>query len=160
MLVWTGNSRLHMHGCPNSRKDAEHCCSRPNQARLFEVLARLCALRAEERRAQDTPDGDVDAFLREMLAVLQEQRTDAYEEGRLAAEGAGNRGVLRTMTWGQKVTAIQAALVNKLLKKGPEAIGPEDGIHVCSACGFVIVKGQAPDVCPICKAPHRQFVSF
>ena len=134
--------------------------SRPNQARLFEVLARSCTVRAEDRQARDISDEDVDAFLREMLAVLKEQRTGAYEEGRQAAEDAGDRGVLRTMKWGEKVTGIQVALITRLLKKGTDLLGRDDAIHVCTACGFLIVKGQAPEVCPICNAPHRQFISF
>jgi rubrerythrin len=85
---------------------------------------------------------------------------DAYAPITEQATELGERGVLRTLLWGQKVTMIQNSLLNRLRRQGAALFKEKQSVHVCEACGFVILKEGAPDICPICKAPRERFVSL
>ena len=140
--------------------DACEKTHRPNLARLLRVLARSCAIQAKREREQDAAGRGVSEELQHLADQLKEQRTKTYADGIRRAEEVGERGVLRAFTWGQKAAGIQASFINKILKSGAGLLDDGARVHVCEACGFVIVKDDAPDMCPVCKAPPEQFVSF
>ncbi len=80
-----------------------------------------------------------------------------YPEIQAKAEKVGDRGVLRALRWGQKVTAIQKSLVDRYAAKG-EALIENNDLFVCEACGFIYLGTKAPDLCPVCKAPKSRFI--
>jgi len=67
-----------------------------------------------------------------------------------------DRGVLRALKWGEKVTKAQRALIDRYAAKG-EALLADSDLYVCEACGFIFVGTEAPDICPVCKAPSVRF---
>ena len=82
-----------------------------------------------------------------------------YPELQTKAEKIGDRGVLRALSWGKKVTTIQKSLVDRYTAKG-EALIENNDLYVCEACGFIYLGTKAPDLCPVCKAPKSRFVSI
>ena len=72
------------------------------------------------------------------------------------AEALGDRGILRALKWGQKVTAIQKSLLDRYDSKG-EALLEGKELFLCEACGFIFLGDAAPDICPVCKAPVSRF---
>ena len=72
------------------------------------------------------------------------------------AADAEDRGVMRALKWGQKVTAIQKALIDRYESKG-EPLLEGESLFVCEACGFIFLGDSVPEICPVCKAPASRF---
>ncbi len=85
------------------------------------------------------------------------------EEGYPAAfdtcRQAGDRGALRALTWGEKVSKIQANLLGRSMKDG-DAYLMDRQVFVCEACGFVYAGEEAPEMCPVCKVPRFKFIQI
>ena len=133
---------------------------RPNLANAFHALARSCAI--QSRQTTDGVDRNAgrEEILNGLLNRLVAERKSSYVEGLAKASAVGNRAVLRSFTWGQKVTAIQGSLLKRFLKSGGELLKDGEQVHICEACGFVTVKGEIPESCPICKAPSGTFYTL
>ncbi len=65
-------------------------------------------------------------------------------ESSSAGAEAGDRGALRTVKWGKKVTTAQRALVDRYASKGDELLEGEQ-LFVCEACGFIFLGRIAAD---------------
>ena len=130
---------------------------RPNLAAAFQTLARSCAIRARRESAGKLGETDRNAVLAAWQKRLVEERRGLYAEGLVKAPEAADRNALRCFTWGQKVTAIQASLLKRFLKADGDMIRAGEQVYVCEACGFMTIKGEAPDRCPICNAPASRF---
>ena len=129
---------------------------RPNMAKLLFALAESYQIQAQNASQRDSPPGDRATELAGVLAQIQAQ-SQAYDAAIEQATALGERGVLRALLWGKKVAMIQNSLLNRLSKQGETMFKGQQRIHVCEACGFVSLKEDAPDVCPICKAPRERF---
>lgn len=67
-----------------------------------------------------------------------------------------DRGALRMGVWGSKVNAIQKSTVVRYMKQGSSLLEGKS-IFVCEACGFIFIGEEAPEICPVCKAPQSRF---
>ena len=67
-----------------------------------------------------------------------------------------DRGSLRAITWGEKVTKLAKGLVDRYIKDGDKFL-KDTHIFICTVCGFIYVGEKAPEVCPICKVPGFKF---
>ena len=132
---------------------------RPNVARLLSALAQSFQIQALNAARQEAPAEDSAAALETVQAQVKAQ-LDGYASATEQATQLGERGVLRALLWGYKVTMIQNSLLTRLRRQGAGVFKEKQSVHVCEACGFVIVKEGAPDICPICKAPRQRFVSL
>ncbi len=101
-----------------------------------------------------TPAVD-DASVEKLAAALQDD-IDRYGNVRAAADAVSDRGAARICVWGEKVTRMLSSLVNRYLKEG-ETMLAGTSIWVCSACGFVYIGDEAPELCPVCKVPAWKF---
>ena len=63
-----------------------------------------------------------------------------------------DRGALRALTWGEKVTKIEQMVAEQKDK--------DESVFVCSVCGFIFVGDEAPKLCPVCKVPDWKFIKF
>ena len=81
-----------------------------------------------------------------------------YLEVEQVAKSVGDRGTLRCMTWGKKVTAIHKSILARFEKQG-DSLLEGNRLYVCEACGFIAISAQVPELCPICKAPSSRFVT-
>ena len=132
---------------------------RPNMARLLSALARSFQIQALNAMQQDSPAAGQEQELAGVQAQIKAQLA-SYAPAAAQATALGERGALRALVWGQKVTMIQNSLLTRLGKQGAAILQDGQRVHVCEACGFVILKEGAPDVCPICKAPRERFISL
>lgn len=118
------------------------------RAPMAEALTKL----AGYYEAQSRPLGG----LLEVSALLQGDLDTAYPAAFETARAAKDRGALRALTWGEKVSKIQQALISRFQKEGGKAL--EGGsLFVCEACGFIFYGAEAPDICPVCKVPRFKF---
>jgi rubrerythrin len=132
---------------------------RPNLAKLLSALAQSYQIQALNAAQKAAPVEDRVAELASVQAQIKAQ-AQAYPAATAQATERGERGVLRALLWGNKVTMIENSLLTRLIKQGASLFRDKQGVHVCEACGFVIVREGAPDLCPICKAPRERFVSL
>jgi rubrerythrin len=144
---------------------------RPNMAKLLSALSQSFQIQAMNDVAQETAEEQTEwlgALQAQTKAQLGREYADAVERAKLGREYAdaverakalGERGALRALVWGRKVSVVQSSLLGRFLKQG-EALLEGTRIHICEACGFVMVRADAPDACPICKAPSGRFTSL
>jgi rubrerythrin len=107
---------------------------------------------AERFTGGDTPGDDL-SELRDHLVADVENWYPAVNKG---GTDSSDRGVLRAARWGEKVTKAQRGLIDRYASKGEELLADAD-LYICEACGFIFVGTQAPEICPVCKAPSPRF---
>ena len=131
--------------CSNLARGCEKQ-ERLQESKLFTQLA-------ETFTAQVEP---VDGARIQGLADLLLGDEERYVDARKAAEEAGDRGSLRVITWGERITKMLSFLVGRYLSKG-EAFLEDTEIWVCTVCGFIYVGKEPPELCPVCKVPAWRF---
>ena len=124
-------------------------CEKQNLPRESALFAQL----AESFTAQVEPIDGADI---QGLADLLMGDAGRYAAARNAAKAVGDRGSLRALTWGERITNMLSYLVGRYLKEG-EAFLKGTEVWVCTACGFIYVGDEAPELCPVCKVPAWKF---
>ena len=132
--------------CSNLARGCEKQYKAP-EADLYQELADYFT-----RLAPPEPEAGLD-LLEELLA---EDLSAGYPPLRTAAEAEADRGTLRALTWGQKVTTMLLSLVRQYRQRG-EAMLENTPIWVCTICGFIYLGEKPPAVCPVCKVPAWKF---
>lgn len=132
----------------------------PNLEKLFVLLSASFEIQAKNREKDSILQKDQKELLEGFQKSMQADLDRHFTEGFAKATVLGNRAVLRALTWGKKVNAIQNTLIKRFLQLGDELIKENERIQVCQACGFIMVKDSPPGVCPVCKAPAKRFVTF
>ncbi len=83
-----------------------------------------------------------------------------YPAYKIVAEAQGEKGAETSFTWALEAEKIHASLYQKAkqaVDRGEDVdLAP---VQICEACGYT-VEGDAPERCPICKAPKEKFKSF
>lgn len=97
--------------------------------------------------------------LSQLLPLITWDLEQGYTEIERSARDAHDRGALRCMTWGKKVTAIHKSILGRY-EKQKDALLESSDLFVCEACGFIAIAKQVPELCPICKAPSSRFVKI
>lgn len=107
-------------------------------------------------------------YFRQQAAPIEQPSLEALDSRIKQDEEAGlpaaravatrlrDRGALRVLNWADKVTKIQATLLRRYQKTGEEVVA-DTNVYVCSACGFIFVGDEAPELCPVCKVPAWKF---
>jgi len=116
----------------------------PEETGLFDELSQYYQSRAEP------VDGDAQVGA---LMDLIAQDLAGYPAASGVAGRDDDRGALRALVWGEKVTKILQSLTKRYEAKG-DALLENTNVYVCEICGFVFVGDKAPDVCPVCKVPN------
>ncbi|MDT8390649.1 MAG: rubredoxin [Lentisphaeria bacterium] len=122
---------------------------RPEEAELFDQLSRYYAGKA-------SPVGDAKE-LGNLIELVQRDLSSGYPSAAAAAGGAADRGALRAVVWGEKVTKILSSLI-KRYESQQDALLENTNVYVCQICGFVFLGDEPPDVCPVCKVPKDKLV--
>ncbi len=90
------------------------------------------------------------------LAKLVKQDLDSgYADANAVANEAADRGAMRALVWGEKVTKIVSSALSRY-EKQKDALLKDTNIHVCEICGFVYIGEEPPEVCPVCKVPKMK----
>ena len=91
-----------------------------------------------------------------LAALVKKDLDEDYQNLRREAERVGDRGTLRALTWGSKVTMIAQTLIRKYQREGDSLL---DGtsLWMCTVCGFLFIGKEPPALCPVCKVPDWKF---
>jgi rubrerythrin len=118
---------------------------KPEEAGWFRELAAWF-----KSAAPEAPGADFGALLERIESDL----SDGIPGANAAASGGKDRGALRALVWGEKVTRI----LKSLLSRYRDGALPEGAaVYVCTICGFVFVGDAPPELCPVCKVPGWKF---
>jgi rubrerythrin len=120
---------------------------RPEEAELFDQLSRYYA--GKVKPLEEAGE------LKDLIELIQQDLSSGYPSAASAAEGVSDRGALRAVVWGEKVTKILNSLMKRYKSQG-DALLENTNVYVCQICGFVFLGDEPPDVCPVCKAPGDQ----
>lgn len=104
----------------------------------------------------DKPD---EASFELLASAVKEDTTTGFANVRAQADIDKDRGALRAVTWGEKATKIQSAVLGRYARQ-QEALLAETSIFVCDICGFIFIGDEAPDVCPVCKVPSLKLLEY
>ena len=91
-----------------------------------------------------------------LLEKIDRDLSEGYPSANAVAGQAGDRGALRSLVWGEKVTRMLNSLLTRYAREG-DAMLRDTGVWVCTICGFVYVGDAPPELCPVCKVPGRKF---
>lgn len=94
--------------------------------------------------------------LQDIETLNTQQLQELYGKAENAAYAAEDRGAKRALVWGKKVATIHKSLLKRIASASPESIEKQN-YYVCEACGFIALAEEAPQRCPICKAPALRF---
>lgn len=92
----------------------------------------------------------------DLLHLVKEDLDIYYKSLMEEAQSKGDRGLLRALTWGQKVTNMTKTLLERYEKEGLSFLEGKK-IYVCTICGFIYVGIELPQICPVCKVPSFKF---
>ena len=126
-------------GCEKQYKEEE--------AALFRQIADFYTAAAP---AVENPDLDA------LAALLRADLDSGYPGLTAAAKAEGDRGTQRICVWGEKVTHMLYALLERYQREG-EAFLQNTQVWVCSVCGFLYIGDTPPELCPVCKVPAWKF---
>ena len=126
-------------GCEKQYKEEE--------AALFRQISDFYTAAAP---AVENPDLDA------LAALLRADLDSGYPGLTAAAKAEGDRGTQRICVWGEKVTHMLYALLERYQREG-EAFLQNTQVWVCSVCGFVYIGDTPPEICPVCKVPAWKF---
>lgn len=91
-----------------------------------------------------------------LITLVEKDLEEGLPNARATSSEAKDRGALRALTWGEKVTRILNSLLTRYQKEG-EAMLQNTGVYVCTICGFIYIGDTPPDLCPVCKVPNWKF---
>ena len=87
-----------------------------------------------------------------LLSMLHEDLESGYPAANEAAGVKPDRGALRALVWGEKVSRIVNSILQRYEKEG-DALLEHTNIYVCDICGFIYIGDTPPALCPVCKVP-------
>jgi rubredoxin len=133
--------------CSNLSKGCEKQY-RAGEAELFNQLAQYY-----KSKAKPVEDGSI----QKLISLIQHDLNTGYAAaGKKAADNA-DRGALRALTWGEKVTKILSSLLSRYDKQQDDLL-KNTRVYVCEICGFIYIGGEAPEICPVCKVPNKKII--
>jgi rubrerythrin len=128
-------------------------------SRLFGVLARSFRIQAQERQKDLLKASGGYDMAADVQESIEGKLQKAYADGESRMKELGQRGALRALTWGGKVSAIQKSLLKRYQKHGESLLKEGQSLYVCQACGFIGIADSPPATCPVCKAPSSRFAA-
>ena len=129
--------------------DKQH---RAEEAILFRQLADFYINEA----AADKP---AEASFELLTSAVKADTITGFANVRAQADIDKDRGALRAVTWGEKATKIQSAVLGRYARQ-QEALLADSSIFVCDICGFIFIGDEAPDICPVCKVPSLKILEY
>lgn len=97
-------------------------------------------------------DSSVEELSKMMLNDLDEKYVNADK----VAHENEDRGALRALVWGSKVTRMINSLIDKYKEDG-EKMFEDSEVWLCTTCGFIYIGKNPPLKCPVCKVPSSKF---
>ncbi|SHJ29054.1 rubredoxin-like domain-containing protein [Parasporobacterium paucivorans] len=119
---------------------------RMEEAELFNQLAEFY---------QAKSGTESEGQLKDISILVNRDLASAYVQANSIAADASDRGALRALVWGEKVTRILNSALSRY-EKQKDALLENTHIYVCDICGFVYIGDKLPDICPVCKVPNQK----
>ena len=116
---------------------------RSEEAQLFGELASFY------EQGRKKPEGQT---YQDLLGAINEDLAVGYKQADSVASANKDRGSLRALVWGEKVSKLLKSLLLRY-EKQKNTLLENTNVYVCEICGFVYVGEQPPALCPICKVP-------
>ncbi len=116
------------------------------QSEQFAALANFFRSEAEEKNAS----------FGELLKLIEDDLNGGYPYAREVAQSCRDRGAMRSLVWGEKVTNMLNSLLARYLKEGEKML-KNTGVYLCTVCGFIYIGDAPPEICPVCKVPSWKF---
>lgn len=121
-------------------------CEKQYRAEEAELFSKLAAYYESRIPKEDPMDFSA------LLALIEQELNSDYPIAKDTAAAHKDRGSLRALTWGEKVSRILASLLGKYEIMG-DAMLEATNVYVCEICGFVYIGNEPPEICPVCKVP-------
>ena len=93
-----------------------------------------------------------DKTLDDAARMLDEDMANGFATAASAAKANADRGALRSLVWGEKVSMMMSSLLKRFAVEGG-AMLENTRLFVCDICGFMYVGDAPPEICPVCKVP-------
>ncbi|MDR2736171.1 MAG: rubredoxin [Gracilibacteraceae bacterium] len=97
--------------------------------------------------------------LADTAVMLNEDIAKGFAAAKAAAQADGDRGALRSLVWSEKVSIMLQSLLDRFANEGDDMLS-NIKIFVCDICGFIMLGGTAPEICPVCKVPQYKIVEI
>jgi rubrerythrin len=117
----------------------------PEEAELFFELSEYFLSKVKK-------NNNIDNSFDNLLALVEQDLNENYKLAVGISTEYKDRGALRALAWGEKVTKVLKSLLVRF-NKDKNSFGENTGIYVCEICGFIYLGEDLPDVCPVCKVP-------
>ncbi len=156
--AFAGESQAHMRYLIFAEvADGEN---RPNLARLFRAVAYAEQVHAtnhlrELGLVRTSPDNLQEAIAGETFEV-----DEMYPAYHAVAKLQEETGAMRSTRYALEAERIHAAMYEKarsVAAEGKDVTLAE--VRICSVCGHT-AEGEAPENCPVCRAPRTKFVTY
>jgi rubredoxin len=121
---------------------------RLEEAELFNQLAEFY-----KAKSSNSYEGQ----LKDISTLIEEDLASDYVQSNLIAADASDRGGLRALVWGEKVTKILNSILGRY-EKQKDALLKNTHVYVCEICGFVYIGDELPEICPVCKVPNKKII--
>ena len=121
-------------------------CEKQYRAEEAELFSKLAAYYESRIPKEDFKD------FSSLIALIEQELISEYPAAKDTAAANQDRGSLRALTWGDKVSRILVSLLGKYEKTG-DAMLEGTNVYVCEICGFVYIGNEPPEICPVCKVP-------
>ena len=112
------------------------------ESKLFTILANYYKSKSEIKESSS---------FEELVSKINNDLETNYQKARSVASEKEDRGALRVITWGEKVTMILKSLLEQY--KNDKDFIKNTKVYVCDICGFIYVGDEKPEICPVCKVP-------
>lgn len=122
----------------------------PRESGLFNQLS-------EYYRGKVTPVDDLKSD--GLQALMQSDLKEGYPVANTTAGADADRGALRALVWGEKVTKVLTSLLRRYEKEG-DAFLENTNVYVCEICGFIYIGKEPPQICPVCKVPSMKIMQM
>ena len=91
-----------------------------------------------------------------LLTLAQNDLDNSIPAAQAIVKAEGDRGAQRALVWDDKVTRIHKSLLARY-QRDSEAMLEGVNAYVCTACGFIFLGTEPPELCPVCKVPAWKF---
>jgi rubredoxin len=100
-----------------------------------------------------------EAQLNDISNLIKQNLDSSYGQANLVAGEMPDRGALRALVWGEKVTKILKSILDRY-EKQKDALIENTRIYVCDICGFVYIGDALPEICPVCKVTNKKITEI
>ncbi|MDD3225793.1 MAG: rubredoxin [Clostridium sp.] len=97
--------------------------------------------------------------LKDLAELIEHDLNTDFTKANNIANKLGDRGTLRALTWGEKVTRMINSLLSRY-EKQQDSLLENTNVYVCEICGFIYIGDDVLEICPVCKVPKMKITEI